>query len=70
VEYDLCNRCWWVCSSFCPDGAITVDGENFPHIDYDHCKGCLICVAQCPPHAITAIAEYLAQQAESEGDEP
>jgi pyruvate ferredoxin oxidoreductase gamma subunit len=60
VDYARCNRCWWVCSTFCPDGAIQVDEEKYPRIDYDHCKGCLICVAQCPPHAITAVAEHAA----------
>jgi len=56
IDYDLCKGCWWVCSTFCPDGAINVkDGK--PEIDYDHCKGCLVCVAQCPPHAIAAIPE-------------
>jgi pyruvate ferredoxin oxidoreductase gamma subunit len=56
IDYDRCNRCWWVCSAFCPDGAIRVDGDT-PRIDYDHCKGCLVCVAQCPPHAIEARPE-------------
>ena len=51
IDYDRCNRCWWVCSAFCPDGAIRVE-DGRPRIDYDHCKGCLVCVAQCPPHAI------------------
>lgn len=51
IDDDRCNRCWWVCSAFCPDGAITVEAGT-PRIDYDHCKGCLVCVAQCPPHAI------------------
>jgi pyruvate ferredoxin oxidoreductase gamma subunit len=60
VDYDHCNRCWWVCSTFCPDGAIAVTEQRQPRIDYDHCKGCLICVTQCPPHAIEAIPEYLA----------
>lgn len=56
IDYDRCNRCWWVCSEFCPDSAIrVVDGR--PEIDYDHCKGCMICVAQCPPHAIAAVPE-------------
>ena len=64
IDYERCNRCWWVCSTFCPDGAIRVDEEKYPQIDYDHCKGCLICVAQCPPHAISAVAEYAAQAAE------
>jgi pyruvate ferredoxin oxidoreductase gamma subunit len=65
VDYAKCNRCWWVCSTFCPDGAIRVDEERYPQIDYDHCKGCLICVAQCPPHAISAVAEHEAEGAGS-----
>ena len=64
INYDLCNRCWWVCSSFCPDSAIQVNEEKYPQIDYDHCKGCMICVAQCPPHAIKAIPEITAQEQE------
>jgi pyruvate ferredoxin oxidoreductase gamma subunit len=64
IDYDRCSRCWWVCSTFCPDGAIAVDAEGRPEIDYDHCKGCMICVAKCPPHAIKAIAEHAAQAAE------
>jgi pyruvate ferredoxin oxidoreductase gamma subunit len=66
IDYDRCNHCWWVCSSFCPDGAINVTGEGLPEIDYDHCKGCMICVAQCPPHAIEAIPEHEARQQEGE----
>lgn len=70
IDYERCNRCWWVCGGFCPDGAISLNAEGYPDIDYDHCKGCLICVAQCPPHAIEAIAEHAAQQAEeTEGGE-
>jgi len=60
IDYDRCNRCWWVCSESCPDGAISVDDDNYPQIDYDHCKGCMICVAQCPPHAIAGIPEHQA----------
>jgi len=69
IDYARCNRCWWVCSTFCPDGAIDVDADGQPHIDYDHCKGCMVCVAQCPPHAIEAISEQAAQQAEQQGAE-
>ena len=57
VDYGRCSRCWWVCSTFCPDGAIAVAADGRPEIDYDHCKGCLICLAQCPPHAIAAVPE-------------
>jgi pyruvate ferredoxin oxidoreductase gamma subunit len=57
IDYDRCRRCWWVCSTFCPDNAISVAADGRPEIDYDHCKGCMICVTQCPPHAISAIPE-------------
>ena len=62
IDYERCNRCWWVCSSFCPDGAISVDADGRPHIDYEHCKGCMICAAQCPPHAIETVLEKIAQE--------
>ena len=52
IDLDLCNRCSWVCSTLCPDSAINVNADHTPHIDYDHCKGCMLCVAVCPPHAI------------------
>jgi pyruvate ferredoxin oxidoreductase gamma subunit len=58
IDYSQCNRCWWVCSTFCPDSAIRVDTDGFPQIDYEHCKGCMICVTQCPSHAIQAVPEH------------
>jgi pyruvate ferredoxin oxidoreductase gamma subunit len=63
IDHDHCGRCAWICSTFCPDGAITIDAEGWPQVDYDHCKGCLICVAVCPPHAIHAIPEQEAAAA-------
>lgn len=57
IDLERCRKCTWVCGSYCPDGVIAVNGEGFPEIDYEHCKGCMICVAQCPTHAISAIAE-------------
>ena len=70
IDYQRCNKCWWVCSTFCPDGAINVDDSGQPQIDYDHCKGCMICVSQCPPHAIEAISEQAAQDQQSTGVKP
>ena len=67
IDESRCNRCWWICSTFCPDGAIQVDAERRPQIDYDHCKGCLVCVAQCPPHAIIAVPE---EEAAAQGETP
>ncbi|UCE85031.1 MAG: 2-oxoacid:acceptor oxidoreductase family protein [Deltaproteobacteria bacterium] len=63
IDLEHCHRCAWVCSTFCPDGAIRVDDAGAPQIDYDHCKGCLVCVAVCPPHAIHAIPEEQAADA-------
>ena len=57
IEPEHCHRCWWVCSTFCPDGAISVGPGGVPAIDYDHCKGCLVCAAVCPHHAITVVPE-------------
>jgi len=63
IDYQHCNRCSWICSTFCPDSAIQVDAGHMPRVDYDHCKGCMICVAVCPPHAIRAVPEHAAQEA-------
>jgi pyruvate ferredoxin oxidoreductase gamma subunit len=65
INYDNCSGCAWICSTYCPDGAINVRADGYPEIDYDHCKGCLICVAQCPPHAIESIAEQVARATET-----
>jgi pyruvate ferredoxin oxidoreductase gamma subunit len=62
IDYERCNRCSWVCSTLCPDSAIRVRPNGAPEIDYDHCKGCMICVAVCPPHAIVATPEREAQE--------
>lgn len=65
INYPKCSGCAWICSTYCPDGAINVRPDGYPEIDYDHCKGCLVCVAQCPPHAIESIAEHVAREQES-----
>jgi len=67
IDYELCHRCAWVCSTLCPDSAIQVRADGAPEIDYDHCKGCLICVTVCPPHAIRAVPERAAQAEEMKG---
>ncbi len=48
-----CYNCW----KFCPDSAIKVKGDGSVYIDYDYCKGCLICVNECPAKAITKVLE-------------
>ena len=44
-----CDNCYGVC----PDNAIRkIDGAHGYEIDYDYCKGCGLCVAECPAGAI------------------
>jgi NADPH-dependent glutamate synthase beta chain and related oxidoreductases len=49
-----CDNCYGVC----PDNAIRKlgPGKGF-EIDYDYCKGCGLCVAECPAGAITMVPE-------------
>lgn len=65
IDQDRCRRCHWVCSTLCPDGVISVQPDGHPSIDYEHCKGCMVCVAVCPPHAIRAVPESSAREEEA-----
>jgi 2-oxoacid:acceptor oxidoreductase delta subunit (pyruvate/2-ketoisovalerate family) len=49
----LCNQCD-NCYLFCPDVAV-LRGRNMEdrHINYDYCKGCGLCAAECPRNAVT-----------------
>jgi pyruvate ferredoxin oxidoreductase gamma subunit len=53
---ELCTRCW-ICFVRCPEAAISLDANDYPRVDYDECKGCLLCVHECPTHAFTAEKE-------------
>lgn len=64
IDLERCHRCHWLCSTLCPDGAIAVLADGTPEIDYEHCKGCMICVAVCPTHAIGTIPEAEARRDE------
>lgn len=54
-----CSRCF-MCFALCPEGAIHLDGEEYPVVDYHHCKGCLVCASECPPKAIDEVREAAA----------
>jgi len=50
VDPNKCTNCL-VCWIYCPDMAI-MRGEKVVEINYDFCKGCGICAAECPVKAI------------------
>jgi pyruvate ferredoxin oxidoreductase gamma subunit len=70
IDLQRCRRCWWMCTTFCPDSAMHLDAEGYPEIDYDHCKGCLICYTQCHNHAIELVPEHAGQSGAAGGGRP
>ncbi|MCD6279782.1 4Fe-4S binding protein [Candidatus Micrarchaeota archaeon] len=55
VDKNKCINCG-LCALHCPDGAIEID-SNGAKINYDYCKGCLICQNICPVNAISSERE-------------
>lgn len=51
-----CQFCW----IYCPDISIISREKKFDHIDYDHCKGCGVCVDVCPtnPKSLLMFDEF------------
>jgi len=47
----ICNQCE-NCLIFCPDLAVERDSDSFKVL-YDYCKGCGICMLECPRGVIT-----------------
>jgi 2-oxoacid:acceptor oxidoreductase delta subunit (pyruvate/2-ketoisovalerate family) len=58
-----CGNCFSCdnCYAVCPDNAVLKLGEPGERyaIDYDYCKGCGICVAECPCGAIEMVPEEI-----------
>lgn len=50
-----CTRCD-ACLRVCPDMAIHRDGGGY-RVASDHCKGCGLCVAECPRSALIMVGE-------------
>lgn len=50
-----CLLCW----IYCPEGTIIVKDEKVVGVDLEYCKGCGICVEECPPKvkAIKMVSE-------------
>ena len=49
---NYCDNCW----IFCPDTAIKRNKDDY-EIDLDYCKGCLVCVEECPRSAFSTREE-------------
>lgn len=41
LQPEKCTRCW-LCFVWCPEAAITLDHDEYPVVDYDVSKGCLL----------------------------
>jgi putative selenate reductase YgfK subunit len=49
---NFCDNCW----VYCPDVAVKRLADEY-EFDYDFCKGCLVCVTECPRSAISTREE-------------
>ncbi len=49
-----CDNCW----VFCPDAAIARMNGTY-EVNYDFCKGCGVCVEECPRNVISLVEEEL-----------
>lgn len=45
-----CNKCK-ICMKECPQGAIELDDDGYPHIDRTMCINCYCCMELCPENA-------------------
>ena len=51
-----CQNCW----IFCPDTAIISRDKKMIGVDFDHCKGCGVCVEVCPtnPKSLLMFSDF------------
>jgi Pyruvate/2-oxoacid:ferredoxin oxidoreductase delta subunit len=49
----VCNYCDR-CMTYCPEAALLPDGDGY-RFDYDYCKGCGVCAAECPRGVIDMV---------------
>lgn len=57
-----CQFCW----VYCPDVSIISKDKKMVGIDYDHCKGCGVCVEVCPtnPKSLLMFPEQADEETE------
>jgi len=56
LKLDECIHCQF-CWIYCPDMSIISRDKKMESIDYEHCKGCGICVEVCPTNALLMFPE-------------
>jgi len=54
-----CTHCD-TCLLYCPEGVIRPQGDGY-RVDEAYCKGCGMCVAECPRHAMEMVPEASAR---------
>lgn len=64
IDLDKCVHCL-MCWVFCPDASIDVKNAKVQGIDLYHCKGCGICVTECPRKCISMVDEQTALRQEA-----
>ncbi|MDR3135954.1 MAG: 4Fe-4S binding protein [Coriobacteriales bacterium] len=64
---DNCTNCM-LCWVHCPDSSILVSEQKMVGIDYDHCKGCGICVLECRFEALRLLSEAEAESQPAKGE--
>lgn len=54
IGKEKCTQCT-LCHFLCPEGAIKIGKDGIPEVNYDYCKGCGVCAAECPAKSIEMI---------------
>jgi pyruvate ferredoxin oxidoreductase delta subunit len=52
LDKSPCRQCGW-CSILCPVGCMQPEADGYFHPNLKFCKGCGICVYECPANALT-----------------
>lgn len=48
-----CHICWMAC----PEGTIRIRNDGYPEVELVYCKGCGICVHECPKQALHLVKD-------------
>jgi pyruvate ferredoxin oxidoreductase delta subunit len=56
TDKSKCIKCG-ICWIFCPDMSREKDENGFYDTNFDYCKGCGICAAECPTSCIKMVPE-------------